>query len=82
MRFVPLNAGSRALHSAPAKAGSSYESYVHADHMYNLQAMKYRKFKIGLGVFGSLAVGTLVPVYAVVYANKKTGSAQVLPGTS
>ncbi|XWS23383.1 hypothetical protein CRYUN_Cryun28dG0009000 [Craigia yunnanensis] len=48
--------------------------YLHAKHMYNLDRMKYQKLKMSLGVFTAFSIGVLVPVYAVIFQQKKTAS--------
>ncbi|KAJ7561281.1 hypothetical protein O6H91_03G021700 [Diphasiastrum complanatum] len=68
--------GSRALHAGGIKQtsehGGSYGAdYLHAEHMYNIPAMSHRKLKFGLGVFGALAIGIGVPIFAVVFQQKK-----------
>lgn len=49
----------------------AYDDYIHAEHMYNLPAMKHRKLKMGIGVFGVLAIGTFVPIGAVIFQQRK-----------
>ena len=48
--------------------------YLHAKHMYNLDRMKHQKLKMSLGVFTAFSIGVLVPVYAVIFQQKKTAS--------
>ncbi|CAM6023084.1 unnamed protein product [Sphagnum balticum] len=63
--------GTRQFHaSGPKHYG---DDYLHAEHMYNIQGMKNRKLKVFLGSFGSLALGIMVPVWAVHYQMKKQG---------
>lgn len=52
-----------------------YEYYLHAKHMYNLDRMKYQKVKMPLAVFAAFSIGVAVPVYAVIFQQKKTASA-------
>ncbi|GLU06752.1 hypothetical protein SLE2022_237510 [Rubroshorea leprosula] len=49
--------------------------YLHAKHMYNLDRMKYQGLKMSLGVFTAFSIGVVVPVYAVIFQQKKTASA-------
>ncbi|KDP46928.1 hypothetical protein JCGZ_08916 [Jatropha curcas] len=49
--------------------------YLHAKHMYNLDRMKYQKIKMPLFVFTAFSIGVIVPVYAVIFQQKKTASA-------
>ncbi|PON38064.1 TonB-dependent heme receptor A [Parasponia andersonii] len=77
-----LKPGTRGLHSTGVKRmggghghGDDYEYYLHAKHMYNLDRMKYQKVKIPLAVFTAFSIGVLVPVYAVIFQQKKTASA-------
>ncbi|KAJ8531147.1 hypothetical protein K7X08_025878 [Anisodus acutangulus] len=48
--------------------------YLHAKHMYNLDRMSNQKLKMTLGVWSAVAIGVIVPVYAVVFQQKKTTS--------
>lgn len=48
--------------------------YLHAKHMYNLDRMKYQKVKMPLAVFTAFSIGVAVPVYAVIFQQKKTAS--------
>lgn len=48
--------------------------YVHAKNMYNLDRMKYQKVKMPLAVFTAFSIGVIVPVYAVIFQQKKTSS--------
>lgn len=71
---------SREIHSSGMKRmgghahGHDEPEYIHAKHMYNLDKMKYRQIKMPLFVFSCFAIGALVPVYAVVFQQKKTAS--------
>jgi hypothetical protein len=42
--------------------------------MYNLHRMKHQKPKVYLSVLGAVGIGIAVPVYAVVFQQKKTAS--------
>ncbi|XP_010543488.1 PREDICTED: uncharacterized protein LOC104816385 [Tarenaya hassleriana] len=48
--------------------------YLHAKHMYNLDRMKHQALKMSLGVFTAFSIGVGVPIYAVVFQQKKTAS--------
>ena len=48
--------------------------YLHAKHMYNLHRMKHQKLKASLSVVAAVGIGIAVPVYAVVFQQKKTAS--------
>ena len=71
LTVVRFGAGVRQFHATGAKRYS--DDYIHADHMYNITAMKNRKLKMGVGVFGSLAIGIMVPIWAVQFQMKKAG---------
>lgn len=64
--------GTRQFHSTGAKSYSN--DYIHAEHMYNITGMKNRKVKMFVGVFGALAIGTIVPIWAVRFQMKKQGA--------
>ncbi|KAJ4701099.1 TonB-dependent heme receptor A like [Melia azedarach] len=49
--------------------------YLHAKHMYNLDRMKHQKLKMPLAVFTAFSIGVAVPVYAVIFQQRKTASA-------
>jgi hypothetical protein len=68
---VCFDAGIRQFHATGAKRYSN--DYIHAEHMYDITAMKNRKVKMAAGVFGSLAIGIMVPIWAVQYQLKKAG---------
>ncbi|KAG6547010.1 hypothetical protein Mapa_011627 [Marchantia paleacea] len=81
--LVP-SVGKRSFHSSGARlggheGGSSGEmysnDYLHAPHMYDIPNMKQKSLKMGLLVFGGLALGTAVPIVACQYQQKKTGGA-------
>lgn len=72
----------RGFHATGAKRmggghahGHDEPYYLHAKHMYNLDRMKNQKLKMTLGVFGVFAIGTGVPIFAVIFQQKKTASA-------
>ncbi|PKI62430.1 uncharacterized protein LOC116200070 [Punica granatum] len=75
---------SRGIHSTGVKSmggghghghGHDEPYYLHAKHMYNLDRMKNQKLKMSLAVFTAFGIGVAVPVYAVVFQQKKTASA-------
>lgn len=49
--------------------------YLHAKHMYNLDRMKNQGLKMSLAVLTAFSIGVGVPVYAVIFQQKKTASA-------
>ncbi|KAI9201533.1 hypothetical protein LWI29_038081 [Acer saccharum] len=69
----------RGFHSTGVKRmgghGHDEPYYLHAKHMYNLDRMKHQKLKMSLGVFTAFSIGVAVPVYAVIFQQKKTASA-------
>lgn len=70
----------RGIHSTSVKKmggghGHDEPYYMHSKHMYNLDLMKHRTLKMSLFVFSCFSVGVAVPVYAVVFQQKKTSSA-------
>lgn len=48
--------------------------YLHAKHMYNLDRMKYQKVKMPLAVFTAFSLGVGLPIFAVIFQQKKTAS--------
>jgi hypothetical protein len=48
-----------------------YDDYIHAEHMYNLPAMKNRTLKMALAVSAVVGIGTAVPIVAVIFQQKK-----------
>lgn len=75
-----ISAGAKAA-SAPAtglrRMGAHAHDepyYIHAKHMYNLHRMKHQALKASLSVVAAVGVGIAVPVYAVVFQQKKTAS--------
>lgn len=69
---------SREIHSSGMKMmgghGHDEPFYMHAKHMYNLDRMKYQKLKVSLSVLSAFSIGVFVPVYAVIFQQKKTAS--------
>ncbi|KAJ1271053.1 hypothetical protein BS78_06G099600 [Paspalum vaginatum] len=69
---------SRGFHATGVKRmgghGHDEPYYVHAKHMYNLHRMKHQALKVSLSVLGAVGIGIGVPVYAVVFQQKKTAS--------
>ncbi|WOL08820.1 hypothetical protein Cni_G17573 [Canna indica] len=49
--------------------------YLHTKHMYNLDRMKHQKLKMAVSVLACVSIGVAVPVYAVMFQQKKTASA-------
>lgn len=49
--------------------------YEHAKHMYNLDRMKHQKLKMSLSVLSAFSIGVAVPIYAVIFQQKKSASA-------
>ncbi|KHN23924.1 hypothetical protein glysoja_050315 [Glycine soja] len=71
---------SRGFHSTGMKRmggghGHDEPYYLHAKHMYNLDKMKHQGLKMSLAVFTAFSIGVAVPVYAVIFQQKKTASA-------
>ncbi|KAI0519626.1 hypothetical protein KFK09_007080 [Dendrobium nobile] len=68
----------RGLHATGVKKmgahGHDEPFYVHAKHMYNLDRMKHQKVKMSLGVLAAFSIGVGVPVYAVIFQQRKTAS--------
>ncbi|TKY44460.1 hypothetical protein E2542_SST25074 [Spatholobus suberectus] len=74
------NSVSRGFHSTGMKRmggghGHDEPYYMHAKHMYNLDRMKHQGLKMSLAVFTAFSIGVAVPVYAVIFQQKKTASA-------
>ncbi|XP_058724392.1 uncharacterized protein LOC131595889 [Vicia villosa] len=70
---------SRNFHSTGVKRmggghGHSEPHYMHSYHMYNLDQMKHQGLKMSLAVFTAFSIGVAVPVFAVVFQQKKTAS--------
>ncbi|KAE8701855.1 transcription factor TCP23-like [Hibiscus syriacus] len=73
------SAANRGFHSTGVKRmggghGHDEPYYLHAKHMYNLDRMKHQKLKMSLGVLTAFSIGVFVPVYAVIFQQKKTAS--------
>ena len=70
---------SRGFHSTGVRRMGAHAHdepyYVHAKHMYNLHRMKHQQLKVSLAVLAAVGTGVGVPVYAVVFQQKKTASA-------
>ncbi|XP_057427128.1 uncharacterized protein LOC130720496 [Lotus japonicus] len=69
----------RGFHSTGVKRmggghGHDEPYYMHAKHMYNLDRMKHQGLKMSLAVFTAFSIGVAVPVYAVIFQQKKTAS--------
>ncbi|PKA64768.1 hypothetical protein AXF42_Ash016799 [Apostasia shenzhenica] len=68
----------RGLHATRTKRMGAHAHdepfYVHAKHMYNLDRMKHQKLKVSLGVLAAFSIGVGVPVYAVIFQQKKSAS--------
>ncbi|KAK8642966.1 hypothetical protein V6N13_012287 [Hibiscus sabdariffa] len=69
----------RGFHSTGVKRmggghGHDEPYYLHAKHMYNLDRMKHQKLTMSLGVLTAFSIGVFVPVYAVIFQQKKTAS--------
>ncbi|CAL0333456.1 unnamed protein product [Lupinus luteus] len=69
---------SRGFHSTGVKRmgghGHDEPYYIHAKHMYNLDRMKHQGLKMSLAVFTAFSIGVAVPIYAVIFQQKKTAS--------
>ncbi|XP_047342693.1 uncharacterized protein LOC124946167 [Impatiens glandulifera] len=76
--FLPKSAARR-FHSTGVKRmgghGHDEPFYIHAKNMYNLDRMKHQKIKVPLAVLTAFSIGVVVPVYAVIFQQKKTASA-------
>ncbi|KAH7663652.1 hypothetical protein IHE45_14G070400 [Dioscorea alata] len=70
---------SRGFHTTGVKRmgghGHDEPYYLHAKHMYNLDRMKHQQLKMSLAVLSAFSIGVAVPVYAVIFQQKKTSSA-------
>ncbi|KMT20102.1 hypothetical protein BVRB_1g001210 [Beta vulgaris subsp. vulgaris] len=70
---------SREIHSSGMKMmgghGHDEPFYLHAKHMYNLDRMKHQKLTMSVAVLAAFSIGVFVPIYAVVFQQKKTASA-------
>ncbi|KAJ6433612.1 hypothetical protein OIU84_017331 [Salix udensis] len=56
--------------------------YLHANHMYNVDRMKYQRIKLPLAVFTAFSIGAIIPVYAVIFPQKRPPLAKSLSGAS
>ncbi|WCJ44265.1 hypothetical protein M5689_024942 [Euphorbia peplus] len=72
------NSVKRGFHSTGVKRmgghGHDEPFYMHAKHMYNLDRMKYQGLKMSLAVFTAFSIGVGVPIFAVVFQQKKAKS--------
>ena len=72
--FVCASA-SRGFHATGVKRmgghGNDGEYYLHAKHMYNLHRMKHQKLTAWTSVLGAVSIGVGVPVFAVIFQQKK-----------
>ncbi|XP_044510418.1 uncharacterized protein LOC123228958 isoform X1 [Mangifera indica] len=68
----------RGFHSTGVKRmgghGHDEPFYMHAKHMYNLDRMKHQALKMSLTVFTAFSIGVGLPVYAVIFQQKKAAS--------
>lgn len=48
--------------------------YMHAKHMYNLDHMKFQKLTVSLSVLAAFSIGVAVPVYVVIFQQRKAVS--------
>lgn len=48
-----------------------YDDYIHAEHMYNITAMKNRKIKFALGTITLVGLGVGIPALAVHWTQAK-----------
>ncbi|KAL8133218.1 uncharacterized protein LOC141712424 [Apium graveolens] len=65
----------RSFHATSVKRmgghGHDEPFYMHSKHMYNLDLMKFQALKMSLGVFTAFSIGVGVPIYAVIFQQKK-----------
>ncbi|PSS17451.1 Rho GTPase-activating protein [Actinidia chinensis var. chinensis] len=79
--FLPRSVTeTRGFHSTGVKRmtggyGHDEPFYLHAKNMYNLDRMKYQKLTMTLGVLTAFSIGVGVPIFAVIFQQKKTASA-------
>lgn len=70
--------GTRGLHATPVRRmgghGHDEPYYMHAKHMYNLDRMKHQKLTMSLSVLAAFSIGVAVPIYVVIFQQKKTAS--------
>ncbi|PPD87052.1 hypothetical protein GOBAR_DD15996 [Gossypium barbadense] len=81
MLNLPTLAANKGIHSTAIKRmggghahGHDEPYYLHAKHMYNLDRIKNQKLKMSLGVFTAFSIGIIIPIYAVIFQQKKTAS--------
>ncbi|KAJ0024973.1 hypothetical protein Pint_07665 [Pistacia integerrima] len=76
--FTSVLTVNRGFHSTGVKRmgghGHDEPYYLHSKHMYNLDRMKHQALKMSLGVFTAFSIGVGVPIYAVIFQQKKTAS--------
>ncbi|XP_057502791.1 uncharacterized protein LOC130786517 [Actinidia eriantha] len=78
--FLPRSVTTtRGFHSTGVKRmggghGHDEPFYLHAKHMYNLDRMKHQKLTMSLGVLTAFSIGVGVPIFAVIFQQKKTAS--------
>lgn len=80
VKFVSVTVN-RGIHSTSVKKmggghahGHDEPYYLHAKHMYNLDRMKHQKLTMTLGVLTAFSIGVGVPIYAVIFQQRKTAS--------
>ncbi|EYU22814.1 hypothetical protein ABFS83_03G121000 [Erythranthe nasuta] len=75
---IVSKSANRGIHSTSVKQmgghGHDEPYYLHAKHMYNLDRMKYQKLTMSLAVLTAFSIGVGVPIFAVVFQQKKTAS--------
>ncbi|GAB2291177.1 hypothetical protein Dimus_025436 [Dionaea muscipula] len=69
----------RGFHSSGVKMmggghGHNEPYYLHAKHMYNLDRVKFQGLKMTVAVCSAVGIGIFVPIYAVIFQQKKTAS--------
>ena len=70
-KCTPANACAAAQHWQTSWCLQSYEDYIHAPHMYNIDRMTHKKLKFGLGCASVLGLGLGIPFFAVHFQNSK-----------
>ncbi|KAF6175864.1 hypothetical protein GIB67_003352 [Kingdonia uniflora] len=77
--FPPLT-GTRGIHVTGVKkmrghgAHADKPYYFYAKHMYNLDRTKYLRVKMPILVFTCFSIGVVVPVYVIIFQQRKTAS--------
>lgn len=70
--------GTRGLHATAERRmgghGHDEPYYMHAKHMYNLDRMKFQKLTVSLSVLAAFSIGVAVPVYVVIFQQRKAVS--------